>query len=461
MEYSEFLEKKSQLGGNHGFKPIFLPDFLFDFQRALVEWAVQRGRSALFCDCGLGKTPMQLVWAENVTRKTNGRVLIVTPLAVSHQTVREGEKFGIECRRSDDGQPKGNITVTNYERLHHFNEDDYIGVVCDESSILKNFDGARKKIVTEFLRKRPYRLLCTATAAPNDYIELGTTSEALGEMGFMDMLGRFFKNDQSTSDTKTQWRVHGGGAMKWRFKKHAQQPFWQWVCSWARAMRKPSDLGFEDGPFRLPPLEERQTVIDSSKPRPGELFCRPAVGLQEQREELRLTLVDRCAKVAELLSNNGVAVAWCHLNDEGDLLEKMIPGAVQVSGSDTDDRKEEKLLAFSGGQIRVLVTKPKIASFGMNWQHCNHTTFFPSHSYEQYYQSVRRFWRFGQENAVKVDVVTTGGGLSVLRNLQRKSESADQMFSELVRFMGDALAVDSHRNFDRREIIPPWLKIKN
>lgn len=457
MNYSDFLQKKAQLGGFSGFDPVFMPDFLFDFQKALVEWAVKKGKGAIFADCGLGKTPMQLVWAENVVRKTNGNVLIVTPLAVSRQTIKEGAKFGIECFRSSDGHPRGKITVTNYERLHHFNSGDFVGVVCDESSILKNFDGSRKQIVTEFLRLRPYRLLCTATAAPNDYIELGTTSEALGEMGFMDMLGRFFKNEQNTSDTKKHWGVGGNGGVKWRFKKHAHEPFWKWVCSWARAIRKPSDLGFSDDKFVLPELREVQTVIANTKPLPGELFVRPAIGLKDQREELRATLHQRCETVAKLLSNNGIAVAWCHLNQEGDLLERLIPGAVQVSGSDSDERKEEVLNAFSDGQVRVLVTKPRIASFGMNWQHCNHTTFFPSHSFEQYYQSVRRFWRFGQENPVTVDIVTTGGGMAVLKNLQRKSESADKMFSELVGFMNDAISLDSGRYFTKKTEVPRWL----
>jgi hypothetical protein len=456
-EYADFLKRKSQLGGDHGFDPLWMPDFLFDFQKALTSWAIRKGRAAIFADCGLGKTPMFLVWAENVIRKTNGRILIVSPLAVSYQTVKEGEKFGIEVKRSIDGKPSGRITVTNYERLHLYDPSDYEGVVADESSILKNFDGSRKKIVTEFMRTKPYRLLCTATAAPNDFIELGTTSEALGEMGFMDMLLRFYKNDQNTMDTKRKWLSSGGAATKWRFKKHAEVPFWQWVSSWSRAIRRPSDIGFNDGPFTLPSLIENQIAVNTSRPMEGELFVKEAIGLYEQRQELKHTLIERCEKVADLVKNNEVAVVWCHLNTEGDLLEKLIPEAVQVSGKDSDDKKEDRLRAFSDGQIRVLITKPKIAGFGLNWQHCNHTTWFPSHSFEQYYQGIRRFWRFGQTKDVTVDIVTTAGGESVLKNLQRKAAAADQMFNELMSSMGSAQGIDNKTFFNKTPEVPSWL----
>ena len=462
MRYEAFLAEKIHAGGDGGFEPLWLPDFLFDFQRALVEWSIRRGRAALFADCGLGKTPMQLVWAENIARNTKGNVLVVTPLAVGYQTVREGEKFGIECARSTTGAVAGRITVTNYERLHLFLADDYAGVVCDESSILKNFDGKRRAIITEFLRTRPYRLLCTATAAPNDYIELGTTSEALGALGFMDMLTRFFKNDQNT--IKPMVYGHRGknfqildDRAKWRFKRHAEQPFWRWICSWARAMRHPSDLGFDNDGFILPDLIERETVLTSAHRFDGELFSRAAVGLTEQREERRATVQRRCEEVAMRLAGVDCAVAWCHLNQEGDLLEKIIPGAVQVSGSDSDEYKEEVFLAFSSGQIRVLVTKPRIGAFGLNWQHCARMTFFPSHSYEQYYQAVRRCWRFGQTRPVQVDIIATEGEQGVLKNLQRKALAADKMFTELVAHMNDALHLRSSSTFTIQEKIPTWL----
>jgi hypothetical protein len=453
IDYTQFLERKSQLGGNSGFAPLWMPDFLFDFQQSLVEWALEKGRAAIFADCGLGKTPMQLVWAENVVRKTNKPVLIITPLAVSDQTVREGAKFGIECKRSKDGKlPSSQIVVTNYESLHHFNTSDFSGVVCDESAAIKNFDGARKKLVTEFMRMLPYRLLCTATAAPNDYIELGTSSEALGELGYMDMLNRFFRNDQNTNNPNRIW----DGA-KWRFKKHAEQLFWQWVCSWARACRTPSDLGFDDSRFVLPLLNERVTVVKSSKPLPGFLFEMPAVGLKEQRDELRHTMNERCETVAGIVAGNSPAVVWCHLNQEGDLLESIIPGSRQVSGSQSDDQKEEIFNAFSSGELRVLITKPKIGAWGLNWQHCNRMTFFPSHSFEQYYQSVRRCWRFGQQNEVAVDVITTEGQKDVLLNLQRKAKAADQMFSSLVSHMNNSIRINHSNQVAQVMEIPQWI----
>jgi hypothetical protein len=456
MDYQEFLNRKMQLGTFDGFDPLWVPDFLFDFQKYLVEWSIRKGRGAIFADCGLGKTPIFLVWAQNVVQHTNGNVLIVTPLAVSHQTVKEGEKFGVECRRSGDGKPNGKITVTNYERLHLFDQNDYVGVVCDESSILKNFDGSTKNIVTEFMKKKRYRICDTATASPNDYIELGTTSEALGEMGYMDMLTRFFKNEQGTISPVRKWEKDGNTALKWRFKKHAEIPFWKWVCSWARAVRRPSDLGFDNGKFILPPLYENQHIVEDTRPLSGELFVRPVIGLKEQRDELRLTLTERCEKAASLVTQNGTAVLWCHLNDEGDLLENLIPDSVQISGTDSDDKKEEVLNSFSGGQIKRLITKPKIAGFGLNWQHCNHMTFFPSHSFEQYYQSVRRCWRFGQNSPVTVDIVTTKGGESVLKNMQRKSDAADKMFTELVSYMNEAIKINAGRNYTKKVEVPQW-----
>lgn len=462
MDYAEFLHSKTQLARGAGFDPVWIPDFLFDFQKQLVEWAVLRGKAALFADCGLGKTPMQLVWAENVVRQTNRRVLIITPLAVSHQTLAEAAKFGIECHRSIQGELHDGINVTNYERLHYFRPEDFAGVVCDESSILKSFDGKRRGEITEFMRKLPYRLLATATAAPNDYIELGTSSEALGELGHMDMLGRFFKNDQNTIKPMV-YRHHGQNfakldeGAKWRFKGHAELAFWRWVSSWARAIRKPSDFGFNDGAFILPPLNEVDHLVDTKTIAAGMLFSLPAVGLKEQREERRRTIEERCEKAAQLVQHDQPAMVWCHLNDEGDLLEKLIPDAVQISGQDSDEAKEEKFIAFINGQSRVLVTKPKIGAWGLNLQHCAHVTFFPSHSYEQYYQGIRRCWRFGQKRPVTVDIVTTEGEKSVMKNLQRKAVAADQMFDRLVEHMSESQTIERDIKFTKQEAIPSWL----
>jgi hypothetical protein len=454
--YTEFLERKAQGHGDAGFDAEWMPEFLFPFQRSLVEWALRKGRGAIFADCGLGKTPMQLVWAENVYRHTGKPVLIVTPLAVSFQTEAEAEKFGIDARVSRGGSPAAEITVTNYERLHLFDTSDFGAVVCDESSAIKSFDGVRRQVVTDFMRKTPYRLLCTATAAPNDYTELGTSSEALGYLGHMDMLGRFFTNKEKTSKSLGgRWRATGQA--EWRFKGHAEDAFWKWVASWARAMRKPSDHGYDDNGFVLPHLEYRQHVVTARTPRGDTLFDLPALGLREEREESRRTIQERCEMAAELIRDADSAVAWCQLNAEGDLLTRLIDGAVQVSGSEDADRKEEKLVAFSRGEIRVLVTKPIIGAWGLNWQHCNRMTFFPSHSYEQFYQAVRRSWRFGQTRPVTVDLVTTEGGINALKNLRRKADQADRMFDTLIAHMLEAVSIDRSLTFNQRVEVPAWI----
>jgi hypothetical protein len=453
-DYAAFLREKSQAGSDSGFAPLWLPDFLFDYQHALTDWSIRKGRAAKLADCGLGKTPMGLVWASNVARKTGRPTLYLTPLAVAPQTVDEAEKFGVEARQSRDGSSHGHVVVANYERLHHFQASDFGGVVCDESSILKNFAGERRGQITQFMRKVPYRLLQTATAAPNDYIELGTSSEALGYLGHMDMLTRFFRNDMGNSATG---RNHGN-TMKWRLKGHAEEPFWRWVCSWARAMRRPSDLGFSNERFLLPPLNEVEHVVEASTHAEGKLFAMPAADLREQREERRRTLRERCEKVAQLVNDTGKpALVWCHLNEEGDQLERLIPGALQVSGSDSDDAKEERLTAFARNQARVLITKPKIGAWGLNLQHCDHVVYFPSHSFEQYYQAVRRCWRFGQKSPVRVDIVATEGERGVMRNLQRKAEQADAMFSRLVAEMNRALSIDRGTTATNSIEVPQWL----
>lgn len=453
--YGQFLQRKAQEGADSGFEPVFLPDALFDFQAALVEWSVRKGRALLSEDTGLGKTLQELVWAENVHRYTNKPVLLLTPLAVAAQTVREAEKFDIPAVRAPTGIAGRGINVTNYERLHYFDPADFAGVVCDESSILKSFDGARKTEITQFMRKVPYRLLATATAAPNDYVELGTSSEALGYLGHQDMLARFFKNDQN--NTSSRGRGFQGKQMQWRFKGHAEQPFWRWVCSWGRACRRPSDIGFDDDRFELPPLHEHLHIVESATCAEGMLFALPAATLKEQREERRRTIRERCEKVASLVDHDQPALVWCHLNDEGDLLERLIPDAVQVSGSDTDEDKEEQFLGFANGDIRVLVTKPKIGAWGLNFQHCAHTTFFPSHSYEQYYQGVRRCYRFGQTREVRVDLIGTEGEQKVLENLQRKAAQADSMFSNLIAEMNHAISLSQDSRFGTKQEMPSWL----
>lgn len=452
--YQDFLDQKLHTGAAHGFEPIWMPPQLFDFQVALVTWAVQKGRAAIFADCGLGKTAMQLTWAENVARYSGKPVLILAPLAVAPQTIREGEKFGIQCCRSIDGTVSDRIVITNYERLEHFNPSNFAGVVCDESSILKSFDGARRNEITDFMRKVPYRLLATATAAPNDFIELGTSSEALGYMGHMDMLARFFKNDQNNLTSRRMY----GEAPKWRFKGHAEQPFWQWVTSWARACRQPSDLGFDDGRFILPPLNEIDHLIETNTVPEGMLFALPATDLREQRAEKKRTVKERCEQVASMVADTGQpALVWCHLNEEGDLLQQLIPDAVQVSGKDKDEIKERRLIDFAEGRSRVLITKPKIGAWGLNFQVCSHITYFPSHSFEQYYQSVRRCWRFGQQRPVTVDIILTEGERRIMENLQRKRGQAEQMFGNLVAEMNHSLDIQRKEYNTTPILVPSWL----
>jgi hypothetical protein len=468
-DYQRFLQRKSQYYGPSGFEPLWIPDWLKDFQKVLTTKAVQMGRYGLFEDCGLGKTPQELVWAQNVVQHTNGRVLILAPLAVSAQHVREAVKFGIEVYRSNNGKfpASAKIIVTNYERLHYFIPDDFVGCVCDESSILKNFNGERKQEITIFMRKMIYRLLATATAAPNDFIELGTSSEALGYMGYMDMLGRFFKNNQNTCrplkyKNKGKNFARMDADAKWRFKGHAEIAFWKWVCSWSRAVRKPSDLGFDNGDFLLPPLTERQHIVRTNKLAAGYLLALPAVGLKEQRDERRRSMTERCEKLAEIVTaRKDQSLICCHLNPEGDLLEKIIPNCAQISGNDSDEIKEERLLAFIEGKVQRLVSKSKIIGFGINAQNCCHIATFPSHSYEQYYQWVRRCWRYGQKNPVDVDVITSEGELNVLKNMQRKSAQADKMFSKLIEYMNQAQGISTLETFSQKEKFPAWLQTMN
>lgn len=470
-EYEAFIRSKSQEGLDGGFDPQFLPDYLFGFQRSLVQWAARKGRAAIFADCGLGKTAMQLVWAENVFRKTEKPVLILTPIAVGAQTVEEGKRFGIECCRSNDGTAHG-ITITNYEKLHLFNPADFGAVACDESSIIKHATGATQKAVTRFMSKMTHRSLWTATAAPNDYTELGTSSEALGGLSHSDMLHTFFKQmDQKTTDqyerkvanlekekkhfAKLSFRV-SQAISGWRLKGHAHDQFWRWVCSWARACRRPSDIGFSDKGFDLPQLIEREHVVKPNRPADGWLFTLPAFGLKEERDERRRTLEERCALAAELVNHNRPAVIWCHLNEEGDALEKMIPNSVQVSGRTEDDDKEAAYNDFKTGAKRVLILKPKIGAWGMNWQFCNHVVTFASHSYEQYYQSVRRCWRFGQKSPVTVDIIASEGEVRVRDNMSRKAQQADKMFTELVAKMNSAIALDRTKK-QTAVNLPSWM----
>jgi len=429
MNYNEFLEAKKHSSINYGIDYDFMPDKMFDFQKYVTEYAIKKGRCAVFLDTGLGKTIIELTVAKNYIHKTNKPVLIITPLAVAFQFIREAEKFGIDdVMYSKDGRYNTKIVICNYERLDKFNHNDFDCVILDESSILKNFDGAIRNQVTTFLKKVKYRYLFTATPSPNDFIELGTSSEALGYMGYTDMLTKFFTNNEDTikpQNIGTQWILKG----------HAKDDFFKWVSSWSVSMRKPSDLGYSDEKFILPKLNinyhpvknEKNMVINGQIM----LFNNIARRLTEVREEQRCTIESRCEQAVDLTNEHDISVYWCNLNDEGDLLEKMDPSAVQIKGSMNLDKKEDILIAFYNQEIKKIITKPKMTAFGLNWQHCNHTVYFPTFSYEQYYQAIRRFWRFGQKKEVVVDMVYSDGQKRVLDSLLAKTEKANELFSKL------------------------------
>lgn len=451
QDYREFIDAKTHLSGDFGFDPVYENPNCYDFQNHLIDWSLRKGRSATFADCGLGKTLMQLVWAENVHRKTNKPVLILAPLAVSLQIVEEGDKFGIDVYRSQDGKfpPDKGIITTNYERLHNFDTDSFGGIACDESSILKNFDGAFRKSITDLMRKIKYRSLYTATPSPNDYTELGTSSEALGDLGHMDMLSTFFKSTQNEPNQKRF-------AVPWRFKGHSEQHFWRWVSSWARAIRKPSDMGYSDDGWILPALNE-VSLVAGGDPAEGELFSMPVIGLTAERIEKNKTLQERCELAAENIMRHDTGVSWCHLNKEADLLTSLIPNAVNLQGSDKDEAKIEKFRAFKAGEIKHLVSKPKIAALGVNWQHCNACTYFDDHSYEQYYQAVRRFWRFGQKRDVTTYNITTPSLMGITNNRAVKHKKAEKMFASMMEHMLDAQGVTKENKHIKEMEQPSWL----
>lgn len=435
INYFDFLESKRHRSIDYGISPNFIPDSMFDFQKYIAEYAIKKGRCAIFIDTGLGKTIIELTIAKNYILYTNKPVLIITPLAVAFQFLKEAEKFGIDdIEYSKDGKYSKKIVVCNYERLKKFNPSDFECVILDESSILKNFEGAIKNLVTSFLKKVNYRFLATATPSPNDYIELGTSSEALGYMGYMDMLSKFFKNNQNNVAKISQISKARQGE-KFYLKPHAENDFWQWVASWSISAKKPGDLGFSDELFDLPELKEIETIVRNEKPLAinGQmsLFSFPAVGFREIKQEAKSTIYERCEIAVEKSSLHKTSVYWCNLNDESDLLKQLDKDSVEVRGNMNIDQKEDILLNFSNGNISKLITKTSITAFGLNWQHCNHTTYFPTYSYEQYYQAIRRFWRFGQKNPVTVDLILSDGQEKIMESLLIKRDNAINMFKKL------------------------------
>ncbi len=453
MDYKDFLETKKHSISDYGIDYLHLPDSLFDFQKYVCEYAIKKGRCALFLDTGTGKTIIELVIASNYAKHTNKPVLIVTPLAVAFQFVMEAEKFGINSvAYSKDGKYNTDIVLCNYERLDKFNSTDFDCVILDESSILKNFDGAIKNHVTTFLKKVKYRFLATATPSPNDFIELGTSSEALGYMPYMEMLQKFFANNENNIRPQEI-------ACKWYLKPHAENDFFKWVSSWSISMRKPSDLGFPDDKFILKDLFVNDHYVKNDKNWVvnGQImmFGKIAKTMTEVRQEQQMTIQNRCEKAVEIASTHETSVYWCNFNYEGDLINELDKSAYQISGSMDLDKKESILLAFQKGEIKKLITKPKITAFGLNWQHCNHTTYFPTWSYEQWYQSIRRFWRFGQKRDVYADRVLSDGQQRVIDAIELKSEKAVGLFQKLNMNLNSNITFQKEQ-FNNQIILPKW-----
>jgi DNA modification methylase len=430
MDYDAFIQKKRRAEVATGHAPGALNEYLKPFQHAIVSWAVRRGRAAVFADTGLGKTIMQLSWADEVQSHTGGKILILAPLAVSEQTIEEGAKFGIEVQRVPHGHdiPGPGVWITNYERMDSIDYTELHGLVLDESSILKAHDGKTRQRIIDAAQGVPYRLSCTATPSPNDFEELGNQCEFLGVMSRTEMLATYFVND--TGDTGT-WRLKGWGASK----------FWEWMGTWAVVVRNPSDIGFDGAEYILPPLQYIEHVVETEQ-LGDELFARPAQTLQERRKAQRDSLEARCRALADVVKAepNEPWLIWCHLNDEAQLIADLIDGAVNVQGSDAPETKSKNLLGFAHGDIRVLVSKPKIAGFGMNWQHCARMAFVGlDDSFEKFYQAVRRCYRFGQKRQVQVHLFTAENEGQILANLKRKEEAHHQMSASMIEHMKDIM----------------------
>ena len=455
MDYQQFIENKKHSIGDFGFEASYIPDIAFDFQRLIIEKAIRKGRIAIFADTGLGKTLIQLSIAKNIIEKTNKKVLILTPLAVAFQFILEAEKLGIDdIEYSKDGKHTKNIVICNYERLHYFNENDFVGVILDESSILKNFDGKIKGAITSFIKKIPYRFLSTATPSPNDFIELGTSSEALGYMGYMDMLGKFFKNNQNSVDSTNR-----NIGEKFYLKPHAEKDFFAWVNQWSIMVKMPSDLGFSNERYILPELivnkhiVKNQSLIDINGQ--VQLFTPIAKSMTEVKFEQVQTIEKRVEQAVELAKDK-TSVYWCNLNSESSLLNKLDSDAVEILGAMSIEKKEDILINFANGNIKRIITKAKMTSFGLNWQHCNHSVFFPTWSYEQYYQAIRRFWRFGQKENVVIDLVVSDGQQRVLEAIQQKTKKAMELYDNLTKNVNSSF-IHKQKEFNKEIIKPTFL----
>jgi hypothetical protein len=456
MDYETFLRSKTHSTGDYGFEAVWMPDCAFDFQKHIIAKAVRKGRIGMFADTGLGKTLMQVAIAENIIRHTNKRVLILTPLAVAFQFIDEATRIGVDdIAHSKDGTLTKKITVCNYERLHLLNPDDFVCVMLDESSILKNFAGKTRDAIVAFIKRVPYRFLSTATPSPNDFIELGNSSEALGYMGYMDMLTKFFKSNQNSVDSNNR-----NIGEKFYLKPHAERDFFAWVNQWSVMVKKPSDIGFSDDGYGLPALHVKKHMVRNSNTwcidGQDNLFAMPAATMTEVREEQKLTVHERCEQAVKLAWGK-TSVYWCNLNEESDLLARLDPQAVEIIGGMSIDKKEEILVAFARGEIDRLITKARMTSMGLNWQHCNHTVFFPTWSYEQYYQAIRRFWRFGQKSEVVCDMVISEGQARVLEALEQKTQKAIELYGNLVAAANRDFSF-STKQFTKTVQLPEFLK---
>lgn len=455
MDYESYVNAKRIVFAPSGFDVDEINPELFAFQADIVRWALKVGKAAIFADCGMGKTLMELEWANHVCVHTGKSVLIFAPLGVARQTVREGAKFGYDvnlCLSQADVKP--GINITNYERLDKFSPEPFAGIILDESSILKGQFGKISKNLREFADSIPYRLPASATPAPNDFEELIRHAEFLGIMSESEIKALFFTQDGNSSN-------------KFRLKGHAVEQFWQWMASWAVAIRMPSDLGYDNGDFVLPSLHVHQHSVDVEAYEAGTLFAMEATTLQEQRTVSRASIDDRVAMAAQLINaSNDPWVVWCNLNDESEALRRSIPDAIEVKGSDSIEHKEDALFGFADGRYRVIVTKPSIAGFGMNWQHCANAAYVGlSHSYEQFYQSVRRIYRFGQHRPVNAHIITSTAEGSVVENIKRKERQATEMFEQIVKHMSiytDVHATGKHEMaYEPKQSlkVPTWMSI--
>lgn len=455
MNYTEFINSKLVADVATGLTDIpKINPMLFPHQSDMVKWALRRGRAALFADCGLGKTPMALEWAD----KQPHEAIIVAPLAVAHQFVREAHKFGVEVAYAkEQSQVTKRITITNYERLENFRIEQFGAVALDESSILKNSSGAYSTWMIEAFKNTPFRLCQSATPAPNDVMELGTQAEFLGVMTRSEMLAMYFTHD-------------GGDTSKWRVKGHAQKAFWEWMATWAVMIRKPSDLGYSDEGFVLPPLRMHEHQVSVEQATSGFLFALEAQTLQERQAARRDSIADRVRACADIVNaSDKPFIVWCNLNEESAQLAASIPDAVEVTGSDSDDHKEAAIIGFLDGKHRVMVSKPKIAGLGLNLQHCSDMAFVGlSDSYEQLYQSIRRCWRFGQKNTVNVHVITAETEGAVVSNIKRKEREAEETYNSMIEHMKDLNSAALHGGTVRNKttyqptvpmFIPDFMKV--